>query len=482
MRAYEDLREFVAAIQEIGELRRIKAEVDPWLEVAAITHEVSKKWGPALLFENVRGSKMPLLINAFGSPRRMNLSLGVDRLEEVAERIEGFLEMNAPAGLLDKIKMLPKLAELGSFFPKTVRSAPCKEVIKKGADATLDGIPVITCWPQDGGPYITMPLVVTVDPRSGKRNCGMYRLQVYDSRTTGMHWHLHKDGKRHFDRMAAEGKKLEAAVALGCDPASTFAACVPAPPDVDEMIIAGFLRGKPVPMVKCETVDLEVPATAEIVLEGTVDPKERRREGPFGDHTGFYSLADDYPVFRLTCVTRRRDPIYETILVGPPPQEDDHMAFAIERIMLPILRKQLPEIVDYHMPWEGIFHNLMIVAIEKRYPGHARKVMNAIWGLGQAMFTKVIVVVDHDVNVHDMREVAWKALNHIDPERDVEFTMGPVETLDHASRLPHYGSKMGIDATRKWPTEGFTRPWPDEIRVAPETKALLEKRWKEYGL
>lgn len=479
-KAYDDLREFIQAIEKSGELRRVKAQVDPKLEISAITHEVSKKSGPALLFENVSGSKMPVLINAFGSPQRMNLSLGVDSLDEIAERLNSFLDVNAPSGLLDKLKMLPKLAELGSFFPKSVRSAPCKEVIKKGKDANLNEIPVLTCWPQDGGPFITMPLVVTQDPRSGKRNCGMYRLQVYDERTTGMHWHLHKDAKRHFDRN--EGKRLPAAVALGCDPASTFAACIPAPPDLDEMILAGFLRSKPVPMVKCETNDLEVPASAEIVLEGYVDPNERRREGPFGDHTGFYSLADDYPVFHIECITHRRDPIYQTTVVGPPPQEDCHMAFAIERIMLPILKKQFPEIVDYHMPWEGVFHNLMIVSIEKRYPGHARKIMNAIWGLGQAAFTKVIVVVDADVNIHDPREVAWKALNHIDPERDLQFTMGPIETLDHASRMPHYGSKVGIDATRKLPSEGFTREWPDEIKVSSEIKTLLEKRWKEYGL
>lgn len=480
-RAYEDLREFVSAIEEIGELRRIKAEVDPKLEISAIAHEVSKTHGPALLFENVRGSKMPVLINAFGSPKRMNLSLGVDRIEEVGERIQSFLDVNAPSGLLDKLKMIPKLAEMGSFFPKSVRNAPCKEVIKKGNDATLDGIPILTTWPQDGGPYITMPLVATVDPISGKRNFGMYRMQVYDHRTTGMHWHLHKDGKRHFDKLPA-GQTLPVAVALGCDPASSFAACIPAPPDLDEMILAGFLRGAPVPMVKCEMSDLEVPATAEIVLEGFVDPKERRREGPFGDHTGFYSLEDDYPVFHLTAITHRKSPIYQTTVVGPPPQEDCHMGYAIERIMLPILKKTLPELVDYSLPWEGVFHNLMFVSIDKRYPGHARKVMNAIWGLGQAAFTKVIVVVDKDVNIHDPREVAWKALNHIDPQRDIEFTLGPVETLDHASRLPHFGSKMGIDATKKLPSEGFTRPWPDELKLSPEIEALIKKRWKEYGL
>jgi 4-hydroxy-3-polyprenylbenzoate decarboxylase len=478
---FEDLRDFLAALDRAGELRRVKAEVDPRLEITEIVQRVVREEGPALLFEKVRGSRIPLLINAFGSHRRMGMALGVDRVEEIAERITALLDTNTPTSLLDKIKMLPKLAELGSMFPKTVRTAPCKEVILRD-DPGLDLLPAITCWPLDGGPYLTMPLVVTEDPRTGKRNFGMYRMQVFDRKTTAMHWHLHKDAKRHFDRAASAAKPLEVAVVLGADPAVEFAACVPAPPDVDEMIVAGFLRGKPVPMVKCETVDLEVPASAEIVLEGTVDPEERRREGPFGDHTGYYSLEDDYPVFRLRCITHRRDPIYHTIVVGPPPQEDDYIGTAIERMTLPILKKQFPEIVDVRFPWEGVFHNLMLVSIEKRYPGHARKVMHGIWGLGQAMFTKVVVVVDADVNVQDVREVAWKALNHIDPQRDFEFVLGPVETLDHASRLPHFGSKVGIDATRKWPTEGFARPWPDEIRMSPEVRALVDRRWAEYGI
>lgn len=310
----------------------------------------------------------------------------------------------------------------------------------------------------------------------------MYRMQVFDRKTTAMHWHLHKDGKRHFDRAAEEGKRLEVAVAFGCDPAVTFAACVPAPPDVDEMLIAGFLRGKPVPMVKGETVDLEVPASAEIVLEGYVEPHERRLEGPFGDHTGFYSLEGEFPVFHLTAVTYRRDPIYQTTIVGRPPMEDCHMGKAVERIFLPVIRKQLPEIVDIELPWAGIFHNLVVVSIRKRYPGHARKIMNAIWGLGQMMFSKVIIVVDEDVNVHDPQEVAWKALNHIDPERDTQFVLGPVDQLDHSARLENFGSKMGVDATRKWPSEGFNRPWPDEIRMSPQVVEKVSRRWKEYGL
>jgi 4-hydroxy-3-polyprenylbenzoate decarboxylase len=307
-------------------------------------------------------------------------------------------------------------------------------------------------------------------------------MQVFDERTTGMHWHIQKGGAVHYRKAKRHGRRVEVGVAVGADPAVCFAGTLPLPEGIDEMLVAGFIRKKPVEMVRCETVDVEVPANAEIVLEGYVDTEELRTEGPFGDHTGYYSLADTYPVFRLTCVTHRRNPIYHTTIVGRPPMEDCHMAAAIETLFLPIMKKQLPEIVDFHMPFEGIFHNLVLVRIEKQYPGHARKVMHALWGLGQAMVTKVIVVVDRDVNIRDYSEVAWKALNHIDPERDIEFVLGPVETLDHASRLPKYGSKMGVDATRKWPEEGFTRPWPDEIVMDVATKRLVDKRWQEYGL
>jgi len=479
--ALRDLREFIAALEEAGELKRVRVPVDPILEVAEITDRVSKRGGPALLFERVKGSALPLVINAFGSPERMCLALGVKTVEEVATELEGLLETKAPQGLLDKLKLLPKLKDLASFFPKMVKDGPCKEVVRT-ADASLDVLPIIQCWPQDAGRYITFPLVITKDPETGIRNVGTYRMQVFDGKTTAMHWHTHKGGAAHYRKAKALGQRIEVAAVLGADPITTFSGTVPAPEGIDELIIAGFLRKEPVPLVPCETVALEVPATAELVLEGYVEPDELRTEGPFGDHTGFYSLADQYPVFHLTAITHRRDPIYQTIIVGRPPMEDCHMAFAIERIFLPLLRKQLPEVVDYHMPFEGIFHNLMLVSIRKQYPGHARKVMHAIWGLGQAMFTKVIVVVDHDVNIHDPSQVTWKALNHIDPERDIEFVHGPVETLDHASRLPLYGSKMGVDATRKWRSEGFTRDWPDEILMSPEVKALVDRRWREYGI
>jgi len=407
--------------------------------------------------------------------------------------------------------MLPMLAEMGKFFPKTVSTGACKEVIKRDNFSLLD-FPILQCWPKDAGRFITLPCVVTRDPKTGKRNVGMYRMQVYDARSTGMHWQRQKVAAEHYrdalrsaaragtsapasssaavDIMARSSGgsvlaerdqpsgKMEVAVAIGTDPALTFSAIVPAPPDVEEYLIAGFLRQKPVELVKCETVDLEVPANSEIVLEGHVNLDELRTEGPFGDHTGFYSLEDLYPVFHLTCITHRKDPIYSTTIVGKPPQEDAWMGKAVERIFLPLMKLTIPEIVDINLPIEGVFHNLMIVSIRKSYPGQARKVMNAVWSLGQAMFTKCIIVVDEDVNVQDIGDVTLKVLNHIDPERDIQFMLGPVDSLDHASRLPNYGSKMGIDGTRKWPSEGFTRPWPDEIVMDAKTKALVDGKWK----
>jgi 4-hydroxy-3-polyprenylbenzoate decarboxylase len=528
--AYNDLREWMDALEEAGELKRVRTQVDPILEITEIADRVSKgaarkygrPGGPALLFENVKGANgVPVLINQFGSERRMQMALGVDRLDEVADRIRQLLNMKSPEGFLEKLKMLPMLADMGKFFPKTVATGPCKEVVKTKDFSLLD-FPVLQCWPQDAGRFITLPCVITRDPRSGKRNVGMYRMQIYDATTAGMHWQRQKVAAEHYrellrmgsteagagkDRtptsterragvdimarsgggsMLAEGARpsgtMDVAVAIGTDPALTFSAIVPAPPDIEEFIIAGFLRQKPVELVKCETVDLEVPAAAEIVLEGYVKLDELRTEGPFGDHTGFYSLEDEYPVFHLTCITHRKNPIYATTIVGKPPMEDAWMGKAVERIFLPLMKLTLPEIVDVNLPVEGIFHNLMIVSIRKSYPGHARKVMNGIWALGQAMFTKCIVVVDEDVNVQDIGEVVLKVFNHIDPERDIQFTLGPVDSLDHAARLPNFGSKMGVDATRKWPTEGFTRPWPGEILMDEKTKALVDQKWKDLGI
>ena len=417
----------------------------------------------------------------------MNLALDVESMEEVAARIEELLEIKAPEGMLDKLKMLPKLADLANFIPKTVRSAACQEVVKTEDFSLLD-FPVLQCWPQDAGRFITLPLVFSKDPKTGKRNCGVYRMQVFDETTTAMHWQTHKHGAQHFREAGRveggtrEEGRIEVAVAIGADPAVVFSGIAPLPDDLDEMMFAGFLRRKPVDMVSCQTVDLEVPANAEIVLEGYVELDELRQEGPFGDHTGFYSLADDYPVFHVTCMTHRKNPIYQTIIVGKPPQEDCYMGHAVERIFLPLIRKQLPEIIDMHMPFEGIFHNLVLVTIRKRYPGHARKIMSAIWGLGQAMFSKCIIVLDEGTDLTRYGEVVCKTLNHIDPERDIQFVLGPVDSLDHASRLPDFGSKMGIDATRKWPEEGFQRDWPDEILMSEEIKSRVDELWPKLKL
>jgi 4-hydroxy-3-polyprenylbenzoate decarboxylase len=480
---FADLRDFLGALERQGELKRVAIPVDPHLEIAAFADRSVKTGGPALLFENPKGSNVPLVINAFASTRRMQIALAVDDIEDIARRIAGFIELQKPEGFIEKVKLLPKLGEVNAAFPKTVSNGPCKEIIRRN-DFSLDEFPILHCWPGDAGRFITLPLVFSCDPSTGKRNCGMYRMQVFDGQTTGMHWQKHKQGADHYRRLAAEGReaRMPIAVAIGADPATIFSAVLPLPPSIDEMLFAGFLRNKAVEMVKCETNDLEVPANAEIVLEGHLNLGELRREGPFGDHTGFYSLDDDYPVFHIECITHRKRPVYAATIVGPPPMEDFYMGKAIERIFLPLMRLQLPEVRDICMPAEGIFHNLILVSMRKSYPGQARKVMHAIWGLGQAMFSKCIVVVDEDVDVQNVPEVAWKALNNIDPQRDIEFCLGPIDSLDHSSRLPNFGSKMGVDATTKWPSEGFTRRWPNVIKMSQEVTARVDELWKRAGL
>lgn len=480
---FDDLRDFIKALEKAGELKRIGVEVDVELEIAEITDRVSKQNGPALLFENVRGQSIPVLINALGTRKRMLIALGVKDYSEITERISELTDVKSPQGLIEKIKMIPRLADLGKMFPKIVKDGPCKERVLKEGEFSLFDFPIIKCWPEDGGRYITMPLVFSKNPATGKRNCGMYRMQVYDEKTTGMHWQIHKHGAQHFRNLKrGGGGRLDVGVAIGADPVTVFAAIMPLPEDLDEMMIAGFLREKPVEMVKCETIDVEVPASAEIVLEGYVDTDELRIEGPFGDHTGYYSLEDEFPVFHVTCVTHRKKPIYQTIIVGKPPQEDCWMGEAIERVYLPLLQRQFPEVVDYHMPFAGVFHNLMIVSIRKDYPGHARKIMNGIWSLPQAMFTKCILVVDNDTDVRDMNEVTWRVLNNIDPQRDIQFMLGPVDQLDHSSRLPNFGSKMGIDGTRKLKSEGFERPWPRELKMSDDIKQRINQLWPKLGL
>ena len=541
--AYTDLRDWIKQLDKAGELKRIPEVVSPRLEMAEIADRAAKlgkgtakAGGPALLFENVAGFPgAKVLMHQFGSQRRMKLALEVDSLDAIAERIRSLIHPETPTTLMDKLKLLPKLAEVGSFFPKVIaaKDAACKQVVHRTVEDGGEGIdlrklPVLTTWPEDGGPFITLPCVVTRDAKSGKRNVGMYRMQVYDGQTTGMHWQRQKNAAEHLrDRLRAAAQtgtgasdandlaarvelmaqtaggttaaagpstipattlskinagRMEVAVAIGTDPATTFAAIVPAPPDVEEYLIAGFLRGKPVELVKCETVDLEVPAHAEYILEGYVNLGELRTEGPFGDHTGFYTMADEYPVFHVTCITHRREPIYAATVVGKPPMEDAWMGKAVERIFLPLMQLTLPEIVDVCLPPEAVFHNLMIVSIKKSYAGHARKVMHGIWAMGQAMFTKCVIVVDEDCDVQDLAEVTLRVANNIDPERDIQFTLGPVDTLDHASRLPNYGSKMGIDATRKWAAEGFTRAWPQMLKMEPSVVARIDSIWKKLGI
>lgn len=480
--AYRDLRDFIKRLERERQLVRIKHRLSPDLEITEIADRTVKSGGPALLFENVEGSDVPVLINHFGTADRMAMALGVKTLDDLTAEIESLVRTDPPGSFGDKVAALGKLLRLNSALPKTVKSAPCQEVVREGSDASLDFLPVLKCWPEDGGPFITLPMVFTRDPETGKRNVGMYRMHVYDSQTTGMHWHVHKVGARHYAEYEKRGERMPVAVALGGDPAITYAATAPLPEDFDEMIFAGFLRKSPVEMVRCRTVDLEVPADAEIVLEGYVDPGERRVEGPFGDHTGYYSPAEPYPVFHLTCVTRRKNPIYPATIVGKPPMEDCFIGKATERLFLPLIRTQIPEIVDMNLPVEGIFHNLAFVSIRKRYPMQARKVVNALWGLGQMSLTKTIIVFDENVDVQNLSDVLWRLGANIDPQRDVFFTEGPVDALDHAAPQPLFGSKMGIDATRKIEGEGHPRPWPDEITMSAEVTEKVDRIWRDLKI
>jgi 4-hydroxy-3-polyprenylbenzoate decarboxylase len=476
--SFRDLREWIALLEREGELRRIAAEVDPHLEVTEIVDRTVKAGGPALLFERPRGSKHPLLINQFGTERRMCLAFGVERLDEVAARLADVLEMQPPEGLAAKVRGLRTLKSIADSRPKVVRNGACQEVVLRGDEVDLGALPVMTCWPGDAAPFVTLPAVITRDPRTGGRNVGMYRLQVLGPRSTAMHWQLHKDGRADF--MFSEGR-LEVAVALGLDPITAYSASAPLPKHIDEFMLAGFLRGSALEVVKGVTVDLEVPAAAEIVLEGYVEQGDLVDEGPFGDHTGFYTPAEPFPVFHVTAMTMRRDAIYPSIVVGKPPQEDAWLGKATERIFLPAIRMSVPELVDYDLPVAGAFHNLAIVSIRKSFPGHARKVMNALWGLGLLSLTKGIVVVDEHVDVHDYEQVLFYAGANVDPKRDVVIGEGPLDHLDHAPTLQFLGGKLGIDATAKSPAEG-AREWPPEIEMDAETRALVDRRWAEYGL
>jgi 4-hydroxy-3-polyprenylbenzoate decarboxylase len=489
--AFDTLNEFVEALDRAGELVRIKEPVSVDLEMCEIADRTMKMpgGGPALLFEqpvlmNGQRSKYPVGINLFGSMKRINMALETDSLDAIGDRITELLSTKVPDGLLGKLSMLPKLLEVGKFPPRHKSGTPaCQEVVLRGGDVDLDTLPLMKTWPEDGGAYITLPMVITVDPKRGIRNVGMYRIMQTGKTTLAMHWQRHKVGAAHWREMAERGEKMPVCIALGADPPSMYSASAPLPPTVDEFIFAGFLRKKPVQLAKAVTCDLDVPAEADFVIEGYIDPAEALvTEGPFGDHTGFYSLADLYPQVHVTAITMREKPIFPATIVGRPPMEDFYLGHATERIFLPLLKLTVPEIVDYHMPAEGIFHNLVFVSIRKEYPGQAYKVMNAMWGQGLMSLAKVLVIVDDWVNVRNPQEAWWVALNNIDPERDARFTMGPMDVLDHSSRAFTYGSKMGLDATKKLPEEGFVREWPAVIEMSDDVKRSVDAKWQRLGI
>ncbi|MDX2472078.1 MAG: menaquinone biosynthesis decarboxylase [Candidatus Krumholzibacteria bacterium] len=498
-----DLQSFVKFLEEKGELIRITEPVDPVLEVTEIADRFVKNGeNPALLFENptpgkysekfgrteiaknADGNPVPLLINLYASEQRMAWALGCNSIAEAVAKIEEPLKMGPPDGLWGKVRMLGKLKGWGEGMPKTVGKGACQEVVVQGKDlkkrGLLDMMPVLTTWPGDGGPYITTPLVITRNPENGKRNIGMYRMQVFDGQTTGMHWQIHKTGAAHHAEYEKNNERMPVCVAIGGPPVMTYAATAPLPPDIDEALFAGFLTGEPVKMCKAITNDLEVPADADFIIEGYVEPGERRMEGDFGDHTGWYSLAEEFPVFHVTAITSRRNPTYLTTMVGRPPMEDGWLGLATERLFLPLLKVPLPEVVDYHLPVAACFHNLVIIAIKKRYPGHARKVCMALWGTGQIMFTKTVIVVDEDVNPQDVTEVLWRVTGSMDPARDVFFSEGPVDQLDHSTNLACYGGKMGVDGTRKIKGEkGYEREWPEVVEMDADEKADVDKKWAD---
>ena len=478
---YKNLREFIARLEAEGELVRVREKVSPILQITEIADRVSKSagGGKALLFETVDGSDMPLLINGFGSEKRMAMALGAASVDEIAAQIDGLLNMAPPQSFTDKLKMLPTLLELAKFPPQKITgSAPCQEVVHAGGEADLSILPALKCWPQDGGRFITFPLVFSRSV-GGEPNLGMYRMQIFDKASTGMHWHIHKDGAHQFHEYKKLSRKMPVAVAIGSDPVVTYAATAPLPRGVDELLLAGLIRKKPVRLVKCVTNDLWVPADAEIILEGFVDPAaELRREGPFGDHTGYYSLAADYPVFHLTAITHRREPLYFTTIVGKPPMEDCYMGRATGTIFLPIIKKVLPEIVDYDLPWEGVFHNCVLVSMQKRYPAAAHRLMNGMWGTGQMSFAKMIVAFEEDVDVHDYRSAFRTFLDNLDVEEDFFYSEGVLDVLDHSAPQPLKGSKLGLDATARLSGEK-PRKFPP---LEPFDEAVMERETAATGI
>ncbi len=482
--AFSDLQAFLAALERDGDLASVRAPVDPHLEVTAIVQRVVRAGGPALLFEQPSRGQMPLAINVFGTQRRMARALGVGALDEIGARIGELLKPELPRGVGGLRDALGKVAQLRAAPPRRVKAAPCQEVVLRGREVDLDMLPGIKAWPSDGGVFLNLGLTHTKHPSTGARNLGMYRLQQQDPRTVSLHWQIHKDSTSHAAVAERSGARLPVAIAFGCPPAVTYAASAPLPADIDEYLFAGFLQRERVDMVDCVSVPLQVPAAAQVVLEGWVSPGARLPEGPFGDHTGFYTPVEAFPFVRVETMTMRAQPIYQSIIVGRPPQEDGPIGKATERIFLPLIKLTVPEIVDYDLPEAGIFHNCVIVSIEKRFPKHAQKVMNAVWGAGLLSLSKLIVVVDADCDVHDYAEVAWRAFGNVDYAHDALHTVGPVDHLDHASYEQFFGGKLGVDATRKLPSEGYRRAggWPQECALDEGTRALVERRWSEYGL
>ncbi|MEA3231257.1 MAG: menaquinone biosynthesis decarboxylase [Thermodesulfobacteriota bacterium] len=449
----KNLRKFIDVLDEAGELTRVTKEVDPVLEISRLTDRESKKpqGGKALFFTHVRGSGFPVATNLFGSPGRIRMALNVDELDDLGHRVQQYIDLHPPRSFKDILGLIPLVTDVVKFFPRSFRSKcpPCQEVVYTHGDVDLGRLPVLKCWPKDAGRFITLPLVFTRSLSTGKRNVGMYRMQVFDKNTTGMHWHIHKDGAHYYDEYACAGRRMPVAVAIGADPATVYTATAPLPRGMDEMVLAGFIRRKPVRLAQCLTINLAVPAEAEFILEGYVQPGELRREGPFGDHTGYYSLADKYPVFHITALTHRQNPIYQTTLVGRPPMEDCYLAKATERLFLPMLRTVMPEIRDYYFPWEGVFHNIVVVSIDKAYAGHAQKVISGLWGQGQMSFCKAIVVVDADIDPQDPGQVLRTLIRRLDIRSDLAHTTGILDVLDHSSPSPNFGHKIGIDLTER---------------------------------
>jgi len=477
----EDISELVEKLEKAGELKRVKTQVDSNLEVSEILSRVMHSNGPAILFENVKNFDMPILANAFGSLRRLEIGLEMQDFTEIGQRIVDMTRMEMPTGIFDKLRKLPELSKMADIAPKLQKSGPVTEVIEESP--SFDKIPILKTWPKDAGRFITFGLIATKHPETGVRNLGVYRMQVIDSTHAFMHWQKHKRGAHHYDIKKDSGSRIEAAVIIGSDPATVFSAVAPVPEGLDKYVFAGITRKTGIKTVKCRTVDLEVPANAEMVLEGYVDPSDIRMEGPFGDHTGYYTPPEPYPVFTLTGIMRRQKPVYLTTIVGKPILEDAYIGKVIERSFLPLIRMFHPEVVDFAMPASGWFQGMAIISIKKRYPGQAKKVMMGLWGMGQLALTKFFVVVDEDVNVHDLNDVVWAITTRSDAARDtVIINNTPTDTLDPASPLVNLGSKLGIDATQKTKEEGYQREIQELVKSDESIKKMVDSKWSSYGI